>query len=72
MLGDVTGDGGERADTEHVVVRDGHMVLAVLLRREPQVAAGFARDGVVIAAEESGELTPGEIAGSRTGRPIRR
>ena len=72
MLGDGVEDAGERADAELLVIGDRHVVLAALLRREAHVAARLVRALIAVAAQEPGELTPGEIAGSRTGRPMRR
>ena len=43
-------DAGEGADAEARVIGDGEVMLAALLRGEPQVAPGFPRHGISVAA----------------------
>jgi hypothetical protein len=56
VLCGVGDDAGERTKAQRTVVRDGDVMLAVLLRREPHVAARFARYGVRIAAERPRQI----------------
>ena len=50
-------------DAETGVIGDREVMLAALLRGEPEVAPGFPRHGVSVSAEGPGELAAGEIAG---------
>ena len=63
MLCHIGEDGGEGADAETRVIGDGEVMLAALLRGEPEVAPGFPRHGVSVSAEGPGEIAAGEIAG---------
>jgi len=45
------------------VIGDREVMLAALLRGEPEVAPGFPRHGVSVSAEGPGEIAAGEIAG---------
>ncbi len=62
MRRDIGEDTREGADTEARVIRDGDVMLAPLLGREPQVTPGLARHRVAVAAERVREISARDIA----------
>ncbi len=55
-------DGAKRPHAHVAVVRNGHMVFATLLRREPYVAASLARDLIAIPLQPPGQITTRKIS----------
>ena len=63
MPRDIAQDYGERADTEPAMAGNRNVMLATLVRRQPQMAPRLARDFVPEAPEGAGEGVPAEVAG---------
>ena len=62
VVGDQVEDGGEGADAEGVVRRDGDVMLAALLRRQAQMTAGLPGDLVAQPLEPPGEVAARAVA----------
>jgi hypothetical protein len=58
VTGHLAQNGGQCADAELRVVRDGEVMLAVLQRGQAQMAARLPRDGVAKALERARQVAP--------------
>ncbi len=58
---DILENAVERSRPERIVIRHRHMMLAALMRREPEMGALLPRDGIAKGFEQSGQIRPGHI-----------